>query len=851
MKEEILLVPGINETELLRSLAKYGVNTFGLRIMSTSELAKLALSRSGECYDYQEIFNFEMPCIINSFIKEVDYFKSSSFKDAENLAKTLNSIRKHVISDEKETLLKKLNNGEFVNKNRAILEIYNKYMFYCENKKLIDSVSVIRKALNCKPIDANFSYLKELPLEPLDKKLLEVLSNNNYQEKSITTLFGVNNKKIKIERYAKCYGSSNELEEILHYIYKNNIPLDEVSLALVNPNEYSGLLVSYSKQYNIPITLETGILISQTNPAKLLRLYLIWDNKGHHGIDALHDMIFSESFNRHHLFEDLGLKDNDYNSLNKIIELAGSLRIDSEKVFNHEKIIKYKEVIEGNDEDVVKNYDKDIIKYVEILASIFEKQIENFINRYAANRKGILSKIDVTAKNTIYSEIVTYKKHNSDRLEELLKHILDGNVGMEVSKEGAIHACSLKSILSTPRKYLFILGLSANNFPGSPKENYLLLDSDCALFDDASDLTSFENVNKNKRMLNDVIQLASSLGSKIYLSYSCHDLSELKDLNASSSLFDIYKSEHEDASTSDFEKNLYLVPFFKYSLSNLKYIGEAYNNEEELIASNNKKEDSYVSASLSDTYSPSRIEDFFNCPRKFYLKTILKIKEPDDNKEDQIIKSNDFGSLAHAMMEHLAKDHLDEETFIKLASDKFDEYIKRRIPYSKANVRRQKEEFISTLKTSYHEDPNNKLVAAEQEQVVVHKETGINLKGIPDRVEQDENNRYLIVDFKTGRKVKHKENDVDTCLQVLIYAYIMEKLGYNISKGIYKYLRQGTSVECDYSQNSKDALANKLQGFKDVLISGKFITTTKEENCRYCKYNDICDKEKFNAKEED
>ena len=47
MKEKIILAPGLNGNELMRSLALHGVNCIGMRICGAAELARLALMRSG------------------------------------------------------------------------------------------------------------------------------------------------------------------------------------------------------------------------------------------------------------------------------------------------------------------------------------------------------------------------------------------------------------------------------------------------------------------------------------------------------------------------------------------------------------------------------------------------------------------------------------------------------------------------------------------------------------------------------------------------------------------------------------------------------------------------------------
>jgi hypothetical protein len=47
MMEKILLLSGVNGTELTRMMARFGKNSLGLRIMNGAEFARFALMRSG------------------------------------------------------------------------------------------------------------------------------------------------------------------------------------------------------------------------------------------------------------------------------------------------------------------------------------------------------------------------------------------------------------------------------------------------------------------------------------------------------------------------------------------------------------------------------------------------------------------------------------------------------------------------------------------------------------------------------------------------------------------------------------------------------------------------------------
>ena len=122
--------------------------------------------------------------------------------------------------------------------------------------------------------------------------------------------------------------------------------------------------------------------------------------------------------------------------------------------------------------------------------------------------------------------------------------------------------------------------------------------------------------------------------------------------------------------------------------------------------------------------------------------------------------------------------------------------------------------------------------------------SGITLKGIPDRVEKTEDGRYRIIDFKTGRRVTHKPDDIETCLQVLIYAFMMEQEGLDITGCEYRYLRNRQTVSCRYDAEMKDQLHARLTEFKEALLSGDFPCKPGDDHCRFCRLETVCGKER-------
>ena len=85
--------------------------------------------------------------------------------------------------------------------------------------------------------------------------------------------------------------------------------------------------------------------------------------------------------------------------------------------------------------------------------------------------------------------------------------------------------------------------------------------------------------------------------------------------------------------------------------------------------------------------------------------------------------------------------------------------------------------------------------------------------------------KITVVDFKTGRNIKHVDDDPKTCLQVLIYAYLCEQnnQGQKITQGEFRYLRNSGIVTCQYNSTTKDAMDEILMSTIIRTTSFKFI----------------------------
>ena len=844
MRETILLAPGANGTELMRTLARFGKNSFGLRIMNAVELSKFSLMRSGVVIGDDFLPRKQEATIIDSFIRNITYFKSASFADSEKTADALFSLRSLICENEAEIIHTVFKNGEFREKNLSLISVFDQYMSVLKTEKLIDAIGLIRKAVTeSEPLDCDFCTLKEFPLSPLEETLIKKIAPN-HKMISLPELFGKKAESFRNIDYSESYGSSNEVEAVYEYILKNNIPFDKCTIATPCIEKYSQLFYDFSLSHNINITFGCGLPILNSNPARLLKLLYDWNTTGYNGIDALSKLLHNDALDKKKLFSVLGI--NSDKEFNQVIETAGSLRICCDIKVNQKRIEDYKSVLDSQDSS------EKVLTAVEILSDELSKGESKIIEKYSVIRDGFAGRVDRSALSVVCDSLDAYMRYSgSISPNQIIPEILKKSVCSENSRDSALFVTGINGALSSLRENLFIVGLSSSNFPGTPKENYLLLDSDYLLFGAEETMpTSSNRINKNKESLYNLLNLTSSLGINTHISYSSYNLSDLKEENPSSVLFEVFKKQYgRDSTLKDFNNSLGHIAYFGQSITATKYIGEAFNSGKEILYNEIKSDDALSAVKREAPFSPTAIDKFFSCPRRFFLTEILGLKEPEEDDPFEVISSAAVGSLVHTLMKNLAHNSYSEKEFLRIADAAFTNFLKSRPPIHIDSAETEKAKFLRIMKNAYDFDPQNEVLASEENKTVLHS-SGVLLRGIPDRVEKTKDGEYIIADYKTGKRINHKPNDIDTCLQVVIYAYLLEQSGIRISYCEYRYLRDARTVRCNYDDDMKERLNQKLLEFKSALDSGIFPTAESSDACRYCKLKNICDRTAENKNEE-
>ena len=870
MRERIYVAPGANGTELTKCLAMQGINCFNVRICGAGELARMGMMRSGISISEDFVNSSEETAIIAQATEGEKYLEKATYSDIRDIAGAVRRMRSLTAAEDEEGEISRIMaQGIFKEKNEALVSVYRKYIKLIKEKKLMDFVSLMRKAISeCSSIDADFFTLKEYPLNPLEKALVNKLSGENYKDISLHELFGVKESSLSINSFQNCYGAPNEVEKILTDIYFGK-SLDKCTVAVTDPGTYGQLFFDYALLYDMPISFGCGIPIINANPARLLALYYRWMTGGFFGAYSIKALLSSKAFDSQKLY-DLYPEADDNFRWSIFMDVLGGIRFTNDRAVNEKRLADFKtaiaeeeSLIDPEDEKAYKTFNRKklCIPYLEVLGRELSLPAEDFIAKYSYIRKGsetnsqkLLMLLDTAAVRAIYDELKVIRDSGIEQAtEDMILNVLKMNVATGRSEEGKLYVTGTDGALSSIRENMYIAGLSASKYPGSPRENYLLLDADLRLFgDDAEYMTSDGIIGRKRDRFLTLARLASSLGSTINISYAGLDVSELKKDNASSLVFELYREESgKNATSKELEEHITKVDYFEPAISATRKVGEAYNEGKSILPhpSDELRDVAGVHLSLDKEYSPSALEGFFGCPRSFMLGNILGIPEPDEDKPFEVIAATESGTLAHSLMEELGNSDMSLEAFLKLSGEYFDRFIAQHPPLVVQGAESEKEQFLDMMEIAYNMDPHREVVLEEEDIHSVH-ETGVKLHGYPDRVEKLDDGSYLIVDFKTGRSKSHEQDDINTCLQIVIYAYLMEQKGFKISGGEYRYIRLNETVTCKYDQEMKNALADKLSEFKRCMEAADFPipelainrTDSDPDPCAFCKFGTICGK---------
>ncbi len=864
LQQKIILSNLINENEKLKSLALLGEKTFNTHYFRSLDLARYLLQLSGLSLDKKFISTDDLCAYLYEDIKAIDYFKKSSFNDISHLVRSINDLRHYIVKDENENIHNLLPKDIFVDKNEAIIEVYDLMMDFLNKNDYIDEIGIIRFALeNTKSFNNIVFEIYEEQL-PLDLALITKAAGKEVNRVDLSS-----DKKLKIKSYTKAFGQTNEIENILAYIYQNNIPFDQCLIASAETTDYPNLLNNYKDLLKFPLTIGTGLIIIETNPGKLFSIINDWIDS-HYYVDYLLRIIKDECFDLAKLSLKMEIPEDDFKALNddlefpetisldSIITTVGDLRISFEKEYNEKTLEEYiallnKHTLEGYDKENTLRRIKEL-PFVKALVNELSEGIIYFISTYSLIR-------DIKDENALskINKYLNYHFEHNVSYVDIKKMIFASRVGRESVKEGNLYFTSINNALSVIRPYLFITGLSSNNFPGGSKEDSNLLDRDYLPF--GANNASNRTIDNNKKIFNILLNEANKYNVEIHLSYSYYNSESLKDQNASSVVFEAFKLENgNDKTIEDFEKafidnkdKYQEIEFFDKDILPISSIGRAISDNQKISFTEVEPSSEERTIKLNwllnkkRGFSASTITNYAKCEYLFYLTQVLNIKQSEETDIYEIIPANEYGTMAHYLLETLDKEVVkNKEEFALIAGQRFDEYLLMHKPYNMVAAEKEKEEFINMMKIAYEMEGNEKTIFKEEDVVYEHP-SGIKIHGFPDKVIREADDTVRVIDYKTGRSISHDSEDIPSMIQCTLYSYIIEHVkDMRVSSFEYRYIRHGRSVfSSDNDKTMTEHYQNLNETLKKLYQSLKTgVFTPNHKHCEDCYFKDVCMKRK-------
>lgn len=300
----------------------------------------------------------------------------------------------------------------------------------------------------------------------------------------------------------------------------------------------------------------------------------------------------------------------------------------------------------------------------------------------------------------------------------------------------------------------------------------------------------------------------------------------------------------------------YLSEFSNYDFNSMQFECEAEDLTKEFVRSisrevfdNRKAFQNEIQERIkSIDLSPSRLNDYLDCPRKFFYLKVLGI----DVEEADWDNAN-FGSVIHSILERAVKFAKEKGEYpdIKTVLEKFHTGMDS----SRFSELAKKEKFIKLgekLLMNYY--PYFSQIPANRVENVEFSFYGVSVgedlvSGKIDRIEKNSDGTYSLYDYKTGKPTSEKQitqsgGKKNYYNQLCFYKYAYEKMtGNKVSQvGIIYVEDHAKSVYKTLTDSDMAYIENLIKDTYSKIKALKFnpIKEDKQGVCKTCVYKHLC-----------
>ena len=235
--------------------------------------------------------------------------------------------------------------------------------------------------------------------------------------------------------------------------------------------------------------------------------------------------------------------------------------------------------------------------------------------------------------------------------------------------------------------------------------------------------------------------------------------------------------------------------------------------------------------------SVSSIQRFLQCPLSYKFHYIDHKRPP---KSDIL----NFGTWVHACLESVFKWVILQEHFgrvpVNVISKVCSEESKK-AGGAELEVYNEGLELVSDYFKLNQDIDHNRILSVEKEFRIVLP-SGVDLVGVIDRLEREDDDTILVVDYKTNRML-YAEDELEANLQMSTYGIAVEHMWPSVKTVKYRFdmLRHCKELAAVRTREELSQALDYLSAMSLVIVEAKEFPAKTNQFCPWCDHRDYCD----------